>query len=108
MFTHLCLIHLAWIDESSDSVKELFVAHGAVSDVYMPTNRETGKGRGFCFVTMSNPEDAQKAIAALDNTTIGGRPVFVNLAGTEAKPRKKSKLHMVEYNCSTTPWCAFD
>jgi len=78
-------------DESSDSVKELFVAHGAVSDVYMPTNRETGKGRGFCFVTMSNPEDAQKAIAALDNTTIGGRPVFVNLAGTEAKPRKKTR-----------------
>ena len=64
------------------SVRELFASHGEVLSVALPTDRETGRPRGFGFIEMSS-EDAAKAIQALDGTDFGGRALNVN----EAKPR---------------------
>ena len=64
-------------------VETLFAQYGEVVSVAVPTDRETGRVRGFAFVEMSN-EDASKAIAGLNGTDFGGRALNVN----EAKPRE--------------------
>jgi RNA recognition motif-containing protein len=67
---------------TEEEVEQLFGQHGEVISVALPTDRETGRPRGFGFVEMSN-EDAAKAIQALDGVDFGGR----NLAVSEARPR---------------------
>ena len=64
-------------------VSELFAQYGEVVSCALPTDRETGRPRGFGFVEMSN-EDAKKAIQALDGKDFGGRSLRVN----EAQPRE--------------------
>ncbi len=64
------------------SVRELFASYGEVLSVSLPTDRQTGRPRGFGFIDMSS-EDAAKAIQALDGTDFGGRTLNVS----EARPR---------------------
>ena len=65
-------------------LQELFGAHGEVTDARIVTDRETGRSRGFGFVTMSSPEAAQKAITALNGYSIEGRSLVVNEAREQA------------------------
>ena len=60
-------------------VQKLFAAHGEVTSVALPTDRATGRPRGFAFVEMSSG-DATKAIAALDGTDMDGRALSVSVA----------------------------
>jgi len=69
---------------TEEEVEQLFGQHGEVISVALPTDRETGRPRGFGFVEMSN-EDAAKAIEALDGADFGGR----SLAVSEARPRQE-------------------
>src|SRR6201995_5395690 len=62
----------------------LFPQHGTVESVSLPTDRETGRPRGFGFVEMSQA-DASRAIQALNGHDLGGRPLRVNEA--QDKPR---------------------
>lgn len=64
-------------------LRQLFEGHGAVEKVSLVTDRETGRSRGFAFVEMTNPAEADKAIAALNGTQLGGRALTIN----EAKPK---------------------
>lgn len=64
-------------------LRTLFQGHGNVEKVSMVTDRETGRARGFAFVEMTDPAEADKAIAALDGSDLGGRAMKVN----EAKPK---------------------
>jgi len=64
-------------------LRNVFEAHGAVEKVTLVTDRETGRSRGFGFVEMTNASEADKAIAALNGTSLGGRPLTIN----EAKPK---------------------
>ena len=64
-------------------VSELFSQFGEVVSCALPTDRETGRPRGFGFVEMSN-DDAKKAIQSLDGKDFGGRSLRVN----EAQPRE--------------------
>src|ERR1700733_278075 len=64
-------------------VRNAFEAHGAVEKVSLVTDRDTGRSRGFAFVEMTNAAEADKAIAALNGTDLGGRPLTIN----EAKPK---------------------
>ena len=64
-------------------LRNLFEAHGAVDKVSMVTDRETGRSRGFAFVEMTDAGEAEKAIAALNGTELGGRALKIN----EAKPK---------------------
>jgi len=69
----------------ADTVRELFAEQGTVTDVHLATDRETGRPRGFAFVTMGSAEEAQKAIRALDGCMVDGRPLRVN----EAEERQR-------------------
>src|ERR1019366_967404 len=53
-------------------LRGVFEAHGAVEKVSIVTDRETGRARGFAFVEMTNPAEADKAVAALNGTELGG------------------------------------
>ena len=64
-------------------LRNVFQAHGAVERVNIVTDRETGRARGFAFVEMTDAGDAEKAIAALNGTQLGGRALTIN----EAKPK---------------------
>jgi len=65
-------------------VRALFGQYGTVESVSLPTDRETGRPRGFGFVEMSQA-DAARAIQALNGHDMGGRPLRVNEA--QDKPR---------------------
>jgi cold-inducible RNA-binding protein len=64
-------------------LRNLFQPHGEIEKVSMVTDRETGRSRGFAFVEMTNAGEAEKAIAALNGTELGGRTLTIN----EAKPK---------------------
>jgi len=64
-------------------LRDLFGAHGAVEKITLVTDRETGRSRGFGFVEMADASAADKAIAALNGTDLGGRTLTIN----EAKPK---------------------
>ena len=69
-----------------DSVREAFERIGQVTDVHIVTDRATGQSRGFGFVTMGSPAEASKAIEAMNNSVLDGRPLRVNEA--EERPQR--------------------
>lgn len=69
---------------SEDSLKGLFSEFGEVKSVKLITDRETGRAKGFGFVTMDNNAEANKAIEALNGKDVDGRALRIN----EAKPRE--------------------
>lgn len=69
---------------TEDQVRALFEAHGKVESVALPTDRETGRPRGFGFVEMSQ-SDASRAIQAVNGQQLDGRALRVNEA--QDKPR---------------------
>ena len=67
-------------DTTEDELRALFEQHGEVTDLHVPTDRESGRPRGFAFVEMSDEEKAGAAIEALNGTEVGGRALTVNKA----------------------------
>ncbi len=67
---------------SGDKLKELFSAYGEVTDVFVVKDRNTGRPRGFAFVTFANGEDADRAVAEMNGKEIEGRNIVVS----EARP----------------------
>ena len=63
-----------------DEVEALFAQVGTVRDVFLPTDRESGRPRGFAFVEFESDEDAAKAIEKFNGHDLGGRALRVNAA----------------------------
>jgi cold-inducible RNA-binding protein len=68
---------------SEDELRQLFARYGQVDRVSLMTEGDTGRSRGFAFVEMTNTEEAEKAIAALNGMQLGSRTINVN----EARPK---------------------
>lgn len=64
-------------------LRQWFTPHGSVDSASVVTDRDTGRSRGFGFVEMPNNSEADAAIAALNGSDSGGRPLTVN----EARPK---------------------
>src|SRR3954462_13602582 len=79
MNTRLYVGNLSF-NTNADGVRTAFQEFGTVSDVHLVSDRETGRSRGFAFVTMGTPEEAAKAIEGMDGKTLDGRPLRVNEA----------------------------
>ncbi|XP_042064570.1 28 kDa ribonucleoprotein, chloroplastic-like isoform X2 [Salvia splendens] len=77
--------NLPWQVDNARLV-QLFSEHGKVVDARVVFDRETGRSRGFGFVTMSSEEELNDAIAALDGQNLDGRAIRVNVA--EERPRR--------------------
>ncbi len=70
---------------TENDLQDAFAAHGTVVEANLMMDRMSGRPRGFGFVTMSSPAEAQAAIAALNGKEMDGRALTVN----EAKPREE-------------------
>lgn len=70
---------------TAQEITDLFSQYGAVTDVFLPVDRDTGRPRGFAFVSMDTPEAMNAAIEGLNGKDFGGR----NLAINEARPREE-------------------
>ena len=68
---------------TEESIRSAFEAYGSVERVSLMTDRDTGRSRGFAFVEMSDTQEADQAIAALNGKNLGGRAINVN----EARPK---------------------
>lgn len=71
---------------TSESVQAYFGEFGTVKEAHVVIDRETGRARGFAFVTMNNAEEASCAIAELNHAMFEGRPLHVTVAD-ERSPR---------------------
>jgi cold-inducible RNA-binding protein len=67
-------------DTDGSELKLAFSQCGSVLDVKIVTDRETGRSRGFAFITMASPDEAQAAISSWDGRNFGGRNLTVNEA----------------------------
>ena len=67
-------------------LKEVFADYGSVTRVHVPTDRETGRPRGFAFVEMDTEAEESKAIDTLDGAEWMGRSLKVN----QARPREEN------------------
>src|SRR5580765_5141641 len=66
------------------TLEQMFAAHGSVSSAQVIMDRDTGRSKGFGFVEMSNDQEAQAAIGALNGQQVEGRTLTVN----EARPKE--------------------
>jgi RNA recognition motif-containing protein len=69
---------------NEQALRDLFAAHGAVEDVHIVTDRDTGRPRGFAFVSMADRGEAIAAIDALNRREFEGRTLNVS----EARPKE--------------------
>lgn len=69
---------------SDDDIRELFQKFGTITEVAIPTNRETGRPRGFAFITFETEDGAKKALA-LDGQEVDGRKIRVSIATGEKR-----------------------
>lgn len=69
---------------NSDSLRELFAQYGEITDAVVIVDRDSGRSKGFGFVTFSSEESAQKALE-MDGKEVEGRTIVVN----KAKPQVK-------------------
>jgi cold-inducible RNA-binding protein len=72
-------------DTTENDLQDAFAVHGSVTETNLMLDRTTGRPRGFAFITMSTPEEAQKAIESLNGSALGGRTLTVNVA----RPREE-------------------
>lgn len=73
-------------DTSQNDLEKLFAEAGSVVEVFLPTDRATGRPRGIAFVELSTDEEVQAAIEKFDGHELGGRTLRVNEA-RERAPR---------------------
>ena len=82
MNTKLYVGNLSFNTTEND-LQDAFAAHGTVTEANLMMDRATGQPRGFAFVTMGSPQEAQSAIQALNGTQLDNRSITVN----EARPK---------------------
>ena len=75
---------LSW-DTNDDGLMQAFERFGEISEAKVITDRDTGRSRGFGFVTFSNPGDADNAIGEMDGKELDGRSVRVNEAQEKSR-----------------------
>jgi RNA recognition motif-containing protein len=76
---------LSW-DTTDDGLRQAFASYGEISEAKVITDRDTGRSRGFGFVTFAQDEDAKTAMAKMDGTSLDGKNIKVNEA-QEKSPR---------------------
>jgi RNA recognition motif. (a.k.a. RRM, RBD, or RNP domain) len=72
-------------ETDTETLRQAFAAAGEVTDAHVVMDRESGRSRGFGFVTMATPDLAKKAIETMNGSMLDGRAIRVNEA--EERPR---------------------
>ena len=77
---------LSW-DTTDEGLRQAFATYGEITEAKVITDRDTGRSRGFGFVTFAQNEDATSAISKMDGTNLDGKTIKVNEA-QEKGPRQ--------------------
>ena len=96
---------------SKEQLVELFAQYGEVSKAHLPTDKDTGKPRGFAFVEMSNDDEATQAIEALDGFEINRRRIAVKVAenrNDRSKPGGNTNRDSRPSNAAAAPRKSFN
>jgi RNA recognition motif-containing protein len=83
---------------TEQDVRAAFERFGRVASVQLPTDRGTGRMRGIAFVAMPRFEDAEEAMTRLNGTSLGGRPLVVNVARENERLQRSAeanRFHLV-------------
>jgi len=72
---------------TEEDLRTVFAEYGSVQRIHLPTDRETGRRRGFAFVEMETEAEEESAIEAIDGAEWMGRDLKVN----KAKPRENNR-----------------
>lgn len=80
-------------DAVESELRAAFMEYGTIQKIQMPLDRNTGRSRGFAFVTMSNAEEHAAAIDGLDQAEVGGRTIYVS----ESLPKEKVAENKKKY-----------
>jgi len=86
MGTKLFVGSLSW-GTTSDMLREAFAQAGSVADAVVISDRMSGRSKGFGFVEMATPEEAQAAIEMWHEKELDGRKIIVN----EARPKEEGR-----------------
>jgi RNA recognition motif-containing protein len=84
MNTKMYVGNLPFAAMESD-LRDLFSQYGTVTDLFLPMDRDSGRPRGFAFVTMDTPTGMQEAIKGLNDQEFMGRRLAIN----EARPKEE-------------------
>ncbi len=76
---------LSW-DTTDEGLRQAFASYGEITEAKVITDRDTGRSRGFGFVTFAQDDDAKTAISKMDGTSLDDKTIKVNEA-QEKKPR---------------------
>ena len=76
---------LSW-DTTDEGLRQPFASYGEITEAKVITQRDTGRSRGFGFVTFAQDDDAKTAISKMDGTSLDGKTIKVNEA-QEKSPR---------------------
>ncbi|MBI3325350.1 MAG: hypothetical protein HYZ81_01410 [Nitrospinae bacterium] len=93
-------------DATEAELREHFSAVGPLSYVYLPTDRETGRPRGFAFVEFNDRAQAEEAIRRFNNQLFKGRPLAVNEARTRENSPGVGKNIPARPSPGRTDWAA--
>jgi cold-inducible RNA-binding protein len=77
---------LSW-NTDDRALRDAFALHGEVTEATVITDRDTGRSRGFGFVTFEDDEAADTAVAALNQTEMDGRTIKVDVAQAKNRDR---------------------
>jgi len=77
---------LSW-NTDDNGLREAFAPHGEITQATVVTDRDTGRSRGFGFVTFADDECADRAVAALNQTELDGRTIKVDVAQARERER---------------------
>jgi RNA recognition motif-containing protein len=77
---------LSW-NTDDHGLREAFAPHGEITEAIVITDRDSGRSRGFGFVTFADGEAADKAVAALNDTELDGRTIRVDVAQERNRDR---------------------
>lgn len=70
-----------------EDLDHVFRQYGKITDMFIPLDTESGRNRGFGFITFGDPRDAEDAARAWDGREMDGRALTVNLARPRPPPR---------------------
>lgn len=74
-------------NSNADTVRQAFASFGDIEDVHLVADRDTGRPRGFAFVTMASPDAANRAIGEMNGAMLDGRALRVNMAEERTNSR---------------------
>ncbi|KAJ3414546.1 hypothetical protein HDV05_006460 [Chytridiales sp. JEL 0842] len=77
-------------DTTTDGLRQAFEECGEITDALVVTDRETGRSRGFGFITFAQSDDARSAVQKMNETDLDGRSIRVDLAN-ERPPRGEGR-----------------